>query len=209
MYKPGIALKEHRVVDQSEDLNLKPLEQSVRLLPRFYGKFLKTEEMSSDPFYALNEVFAFVVSSELLFLKTISSDLDVDFEEAEERLSQGCCTLTLMHYQRLLERQGHRTEETLNFIENRHTLDWPKLEFPSSEAVKAEAKLKLDFEYLLREGRRLKQRCNTEIGRRNGHAPATQSKEISNDHYTWRSFVVGGICTALFSFSLGIYCFQR
>jgi hypothetical protein len=213
MYKPGIGLKAHRVVDQSGDLNLEPLEQSIRLLPRFYGKSLKTEEMFCDPFYALNEVFAFVISSELLFLRTISSDLDMDFEDAEEKLSHRCCVLTLMHYQRLLERQGHRTEETLNFINNRHTLDWPRLEQPSSRAINAEAKLKLDFKYLLREGRRLKKRCGTRIAHHNihsGKAPSKEPKKISSNHYTWRPFIVGGISIVLIAnLSLRIYGLQE
>jgi hypothetical protein len=212
MYKPGIALEEHRVVDRSEDLNLEPLEQSVRLLPKFYGRSLETEEMSSDPFYALNEVFAFVLSSELMFLRAISSDLDVDFEEAEEKLGQGCCTLTLMRYQQLLERHSHRTEETLHFIENRHILGWNKGPL-GPKAVEAEAKLKLDFEYLLREGRRLKQRCNAQIAYRNNqnsNAPLAKSKEISSEYYNCTSLIVsGGVFIALISLSLRYYGLQR
>jgi hypothetical protein len=210
MYKPGIALEEHRVVDRSEDLSLEPLEQSVKLLPRFYGKSLEIEEISSDPFYALNEVFSFVLSSELLFLRTISSDLDVDFEEAEEKLGQGCCTSTLMRYQQLLERHGHRTEETLHFIENRHKLGWIKGS-PGPKAVEAEAKLKLDFEYLLREGKRLKQRCSAQVAWRNSpnsKSPLTRSKEINSEYYNCTFFLVGsGVFIALTSLSLRFYSF--
>ncbi|CZR51487.1 uncharacterized protein PAC_01363 [Phialocephala subalpina] len=211
MYKPGIALTGHRVVDKSRDLNIEPLEQSVRLLPRFYGRSLKIGGMASDPFYALNEVFTFVVSSELSFLRTISSDLDIEFEEAEEKLGQGCCVVTLMHYQQLLERQIHRTEETLNFIENRHKLGWPKLENPKLEnpgdiAVGAEAKLKLDFDYLLREGRRQKKRCKRRLENQNSQniqAPSTEFERSCSNRYTW-SFVGGISMVIIASFSLKV-----
>lgn len=42
----------------------KYLRQSARLLPRAYGHSLNKVEMSTNPFYALNEIFKFVVTSE-------------------------------------------------------------------------------------------------------------------------------------------------
>jgi hypothetical protein len=200
MYRPGIALTEHRVTDEAAERNPYRLEQSVRLLPRFYGKSLQAEEMASDPFYALNEVFVFVVYSELSFLRTISLDLDADFDEAEEKLGQGCCHLTLMRYQQLLERQSHRTRETLDFIQNRHILGFPKPEEPTPSAVKAEASLVLDLEYLLREGSRLQKQCKSNLEHRKSQikpTPSTPAEVISSYEHTWKIYFFGGIAIAL------------
>ena len=162
MYKPWIGLKELKMASAREASGIGRSKQSAWVLPRYYGKTLKASLMSRDPFYALHEVFTFVVTSELRFLITISTDLDMYFSSAEGVGNIFKCAASLKYYHRLLEQHWQQNEETLEWIKNRHLLDWP----PSVDddiALNAESRLKLDFDRLLRECKRLQKRCEEGI----------------------------------------------
>lgn len=156
MYKPGIAFKNQKI-SQPENGHGKPFRQSAWLLPRVYGKSLEKHEMSMDPFYALTEVFEFVVASEVQFLETIETDLTTVLSDS-----------TLRYYRHILEQHIDQNIDTLQFIQNRRMLGWPV--FESKIALSAENLLKLNYSFLVKGGRRLQIKCDKAIDHLNRNA---------------------------------------
>ena len=170
MFKPNISLKEHKIAPSAEshgdsEVTKQPtsMPQSIRLLSSCYGRSLHRTTMSEDPFYVLNELFAFVAASEVEVLKIVSSQLDgidIDLLDPEPTAiiqAQG----KLLHYRRILEAQSHKISEVLTFMQNRSQLKWPQSN--SSKALNAAERTKNDFAYLLDKNSLMQQRCEREL----------------------------------------------
>jgi Mg2+ and Co2+ transporter CorA len=119
--------------------------------------------MSSDPFYALTELFAFVSASEIEFLNIIALKLDESMTGTPDLGPDTAIHVqaSLVHYQRVLEDHAHRICETLTFVKNRTSLKWARSQ--ASKAITAAARLEHDFEYILDRTRQLQQRCQREL----------------------------------------------
>ncbi|KAL9058200.1 MAG: hypothetical protein Q9162_001924, partial [Coniocarpon cinnabarinum] len=165
LHKPGIALRHHHMPD---DLPTPvdsgtTLFQSLSLLPRSYGQSLRPTVMQSDVFYSLHELFAFIASSELRFLSSITTKLEACFRArmSDDAKHSLLTQRNLGYYHYLLGTHFARTQQTLNFIKSRDTLEWPKSHTEVAEL--AAARLERDFEYLLEETRLLQGRCKSEM----------------------------------------------
>jgi len=210
MYKPNIAFKEHRAVPESENRtdtlqSAAKLTQSISLLPRFYGKLLNPTVMSQDPFYALDELFAFVVASEIGFLNIIASKLDdstADVPDLEPGTSIHIQS-SLIHYRRVLEEHAQKISETLTFVKTRHLLKWPRSD--ASKALNAAARTEEDFEYLLDRARLLQQRCERELTvMMNNASIAEERRGIEQGKRVFKFTVLAFIYVPL-SFSCSIF----
>lgn len=111
--------------------------------------------MSSDPFYALTELFSFVSASEIEFLNTIAFKLDENIVNTPGLDTDTAIHVqaSLVHNQRVLEEHARRICETLTFIKNRGSLKWARSE--SGKAITSAARLERDFDYLLDRTRQL------------------------------------------------------
>lgn len=184
-------------------------KQSAWVLSRYYGKTLKASLMSRDSFYALHEVFTFVVTSELRFLITISTDLDMYFSSAESVGNIFKYAASLKYYHRLLEQHWQQNEKTLEWIKNRHLLDWSS-SVDDDIALNAESRLKLDFDCLLRECKRLQKRCEEGISlaaSRNAYG----KNEVTNpeNHIGRRGCQLLTPSTFVLGFLLSWYCSRQ
>jgi Mg2+ and Co2+ transporter CorA len=119
--------------------------------------------MQEDPFYALHEIFAFIASSELHFLKTIASQIDGNCEVSLKSRGRDPLDMhgNLSYYRHMLGARFVATKKTVNFIKNRGDLDWPQAR--SDTADSAAIRLENDFQYLLQHTRLLQERCESEM----------------------------------------------
>ena len=172
LYKPNIALKDHKVHTRtqasfrdSQSPGFQGTPQSISLLAEFYGRSLNTNAMCHDPFYALNELFAFNGASELQFLNRIATILDdITTPAPDIPVNSGPSAnvqSNLVYYQRLIESHVHRISETRTFIDSRGSLDWPQSN--AKKATVAATRLTKDYEYLLTKAKALQKQCEREM----------------------------------------------
>lgn len=165
LYKPGVALKDHqypghhsRVVDHNE------LVQSLSLLPVAFGRSLHPKIMRRDAFYALSEIFDFVAVSEMQFLTAIENHLDRKSDSIHDNLAGPSPSVhgDLVYFRNILEDHVNNIESTNGFIKTRDTLRWPRSN--SDKAQVTPLRIELDYEALLTRARRLRARCERDIG---------------------------------------------
>jgi hypothetical protein len=130
--------------------------QSASLMSVNYGRSLDMEVMSSNPFYALTELFAFTAFSEVQFLNMIEAKLK---QEGEFTIIDN-----LLYNKKVLEEHVHNIGETVSFIKLYQENDLSRLSSLSGEAqekVLASTKMLLrDFEYLHERAKQLSTYCD-------------------------------------------------
>lgn len=218
-YRPGIALKTHQCIppDESDDsgnLASYGLAQSSSLIPRFYGRSLNNTVMTTDPFYAIGELFAFACSSELALLRLVAAKIDKVMKEAGE-IDQETTTSPqedLVFYRRLLERHARDTTMTLSYICNRQALIWPQAMGDSVAQAKSKSaatRLERDFRYILELTEDLRSICDKEVTVMINAANIAEAKR-SIEHgktlfrFTWLAsiFVPLSFTTSLFGMNV-------
>jgi hypothetical protein len=210
LYTRGIALKRHRLHDEPCNPIHGPrgLTQSISLLPQYYGRSLNPATLCLDPFYALNELFAFCATSEIQFLNVIESGLKIHAVSPLNALPHQLAEVQadLVYYKEILEDHIHKIAETLTFIKGRHSLDWPRSN--SNKAERAAARLESDFEYLLSQGKSLQERCGNAILNLMNHASLEEAKRgVAEGRRMFKLTVLASLflplsfCASIFSMS--------
>ena len=164
LYKPGIALKDHRYPGyRSQVVDRDQLVQSLSLLPVAFGRSLQPKLMREDPFYALSEIFDFVAASEMQFLTAIENHLDRGSGSLEDIFAGPSQSVhaNLLYFKVLLEDHVNNIERTNGFIKNRNSLRWPRSN--SDKAQVAALRIELDYEALLTRAKTLRERCERDI----------------------------------------------
>ncbi|RYP41073.1 hypothetical protein DL767_001234 [Monosporascus sp. MG133] len=139
--------------------------QNVCLLPFQYGSRLDRDLASEDALYALSELFQFAASAEQQFLNFIHHRIEreLSFIGFERGLSNHEVSLVNLRYIKgILKRHEQSLAETSNMLENRSSLDWPRVSSASTRAGKAEQTANLlltDFKYLLQRAESLAREC--------------------------------------------------
>ncbi|KAJ0120517.1 hypothetical protein J7T55_015246 [Diaporthe amygdali] len=136
------------------------LPQSIGHIHQKYGRFLKTDIMAHDAFYALNELFEFSAAS-----------IDQLFELFEENvlaLSQhadpaNLSELLILHDQ--VDNYKSYVKETLEIVRARGGPTWPRANEPDHQrkAGRAASILQSRYERLLRRSERLSEQCSSRI----------------------------------------------
>lgn len=139
------------------------LPQSASRLHLRYGRMLDPKVMAEDPFYALNEVFHFFVSSEVELLNMIGDKLDRESRRLEHmtnvRMTTELSQASLLHSRRVLEKHVEWISEVRSFVARRGGGDsWPKGSTDSHRdiAEKAARQLESDLDYLQRKAESLR-----------------------------------------------------
>lgn len=118
--------------------------------------------MSSDPFYALHDLFLFAASSENQFLNLMDSY--VGNVTGHTVLNDKHPTLSdLRYYQDILEAHVERLEETIKIIQLRGCSRWPRAAQDHEHFARVEASadwLLRDYEYLQSRALAIRQRCD-------------------------------------------------
>jgi hypothetical protein len=136
------------------------LFQTASLLPGLYGKALDPDATRLDAFYALSELFAFIATSENQFLNFM--ELRVDNEIYSTKHGTDFSITNLKHSRELLVSHAQSLEETLRFIRNKSSHDWPMIPPNSDKADMISRKHQQvveDFDHLLSRARSLSVRC--------------------------------------------------
>lgn len=156
-----VALKFHRLFadPNSGDSTDETSAQSASMLHHNYGRFLHPSIMNGDAFYALNEVFAFVASSEMQFLNLVEVKLDKYTASADDAE----CLANIKYTRDILYSHIKKIQRSLDCIRNTDHRKWPKETENLSKAEKAETEagvLRHDFEGLLNRANALHNRCD-------------------------------------------------
>lgn len=176
-HRPGLALRSKKYSLPQEEYG--DLAQVAPLLPKDYGRFLNTDLMKIDPFYALHELFDFSASSKLQFLNLIDEKLNRDTSCAT--LAEETPSLSNLLYNRdLLREQVHRLKENIETIKCRGGSQFPHASIESElgkKANEANDALLRDFEYLLNKAEDLSHRCLSATGVIMNNANIEESKK--------------------------------
>lgn len=180
--RPNIALKSSYI--GRRNLNIPQLSstlpQSASLLHINYGRFLDQKSACEDVFYALNELFNFVASSELQFLNMIEVMVTIEMEKAvasEELGDPGdshyhSSTLSnLVHAKNILDKHINRLKANAITVRDGGSRKWRHVVYfkgkPSEQpqkqadiACSAQNALQTDFEHLLAKAQRLSESCD-------------------------------------------------
>jgi Mg2+ and Co2+ transporter CorA len=175
LHRPNIALqpllwKDNYSPNKKRSRGTQKMTQSASRLHLRYGRFLNSDVMSRNPFYALHELFAVVASAELQFLDMMTenlekdlggslNDADIDPDNEEVNLTSQS---NLLRGRSLLEEHIQDLNEVLNFFKHKgEMITWSQsLQQETSQTADAAANdLQQDFQYLLDRAETLRLRC--------------------------------------------------
>lgn len=130
--------------------------QSASLLHLDYGRKLDLETASTNPLYALSDIFRFAANSELQFLNMLATKITNEMDPAILIQQEDPTVSNLLYSRKILERHIQRMEEYIQFIDVQGNLSSPKP--PKGEA--AANSLRKDFQVLLSRSQALSAQCD-------------------------------------------------
>ena len=120
--------------------------------------------MAIDPFYALHELFLFCAFSQAQYLNLLESRLanETAFQASSEKIEDQS---HLLHRQQVLQVHAGRLRETIATIEQRGSLNQPRLaENPADNAQQQAARWLLkNYQHLLSRAERLSAQCQAQM----------------------------------------------
>ncbi|KAK8099619.1 uncharacterized protein PG998_012860 [Apiospora kogelbergensis] len=160
LYRPNIAL-EHHWVDKPpfQPPHGHNIKQSIRTLPYFYGQKTHGLTARNDPFYALNELFTFVASSELFFLNLIEEQISRNMDSSVDKKSDAMESHeNLAFFSRIIQEHVQHITNTLSTITSRPINEiWPKQDGQTAES--ASIWLSRDMSSVLEKAEALQSAC--------------------------------------------------
>ncbi|KAI1327492.1 hypothetical protein F5Y16DRAFT_371476 [Xylariaceae sp. FL0255] len=135
------------------------------MLPFQYGSTLAKDLASEDALYALSELFHFSASAEQQCLNLIHNRLEreLSFITTDRgHGNHGVSLANLRYIKSILRRHEGSLAETSNMLENRSSLDWPRVPDTAAGAEKTNHTANLlltDFRHLLRRAESLSREC--------------------------------------------------
>lgn len=175
--RPGAGIKPHLHSIHKDQRPIASLAQSSALLHLNYGKTLSKELMTSDAFYAFQELFSFSAFSHNQLLNMIENDISADSSEENPRelsLNQS----NYIYIQEFLERQIVRLQENVEALKARGGSMWPQSddEMKNKKCMAAAKVVEKDFEYLVDRTSTLIERCKSRISHLATRALLAESK---------------------------------
>ena len=111
------------------------MPQTAALLHLDYGQELDPPTMASDPFYALHDIFRFVLYSERHLINMVKDKIEneLDYTSLIQREHQNLSNV--LYNKQILTRHVHHLRQTRDFIKARGKLDWPRPETAAMQAI--------------------------------------------------------------------------
>lgn len=136
-FEPGICFKDQGRAEieptsqQSSALSQRPSFQSASLLPSpQYGRFLSSQTMKADAFYALTDIFTFCASSEHQFLNFLSVKFDSRTRPEEDQEQMAISVRDLRCHKSILQEHIEGLRTILACVRSRGNPKWPRLKSP-------------------------------------------------------------------------------
>lgn len=141
--------------------------QNACHLPSAYAAHLDKEIASQDALYSLSEIFRFAASAEAQFLNLLHKciEKELSFIGAQEVGHRDSVSLINLSYIKAhLTAHAQSLTEATTVLQNRHSLDWPRIDTSqdvrlAALADKSAALLLADFEFLIGRAQVLSREC--------------------------------------------------
>lgn len=178
-HRPQIALVRDSRDSTAQQRAPAGFPQSASRLIQEYGNLLDQELMSTDPFYALTDLFAFCAYSEAQCLNLLDSL--IGSETNYESLSRKTPTLSnLLCYQEILNKHLRQLHTTIGVIKRRGGTHWPRV--PKNhekwkKVAQAADAVQKDFEDLAERAETKLERCTRGMGVMMNNALLAESKQ--------------------------------
>ncbi|KAK5171082.1 uncharacterized protein LTR77_004226 [Saxophila tyrrhenica] len=165
-HRKRLSLRSRPVLDAEQSPLDKKFPQTASLLAFDYGHFLDKSAMSSDPFYALDDLFRFFANSENQLLNLI--EWYVGNDTGHRSLTNDKPSVSgLVYYQEILETHVGRLRQLAEVVRRRGGTQWPRApqqeKHAYNKAEDAAVNLLRDIEYLQRRADDIRKRCERGI----------------------------------------------
>jgi hypothetical protein len=156
--------------------------QNACLLPFHYGSHLDKDLARKDVLYALSELLQFAALAEGQFLNLLHDRIEHELSFIGDENIREYHTIMLLNLKFVKTQLASHVEnlsKTLNIMQNRDALDWPRCR-GSPEQSKVAALLLADFEYLLERAEMLVRECEQGIETLANNSVLEESRRSTN-----------------------------
>lgn len=141
--------------------------QNASLLHSQYGQFLNKEILPLDALYSLHDVFRLAAAAEGHYLNLITDIYQHEVEVARKSPTYASSMRNLQYLKKSVDEHVEKLSEVASWLNNRHHLDWPKVQpggVHYDEAERAANLLEKNFMHLELRASRLSNTCQEGIG---------------------------------------------
>lgn len=199
-HRKRIAFRAAPVSSDVQDTLSDRFPQTASLLGLDYGRLLNRSAMSSDPFYALHDLFRFAAASENQLLNLMDSYVG-SIEDCSLFHDEHALLESLRYHRSILGVHLERLSETLETIQLRGRPHWPRIAKDHDQFSRVEASadwLLRDYKHLHKRALAISQRCDRSMSVIMNDMNLAESKRaIAQGEDIWRLTVTTLMFTPL------------